>query len=64
MISIMQLLGALQMAVAGVAYEGTQFLDFRLSTMDQLVVILYGVSLTPLSFSRMNKFSPTFLTRR
>lgn len=52
MISIMQLLGSLQMAIAGTAYEGTRFLDYRLSTKDQLIVILYGViSLTSLSIS-------------
>ncbi|KAG0615736.1 hypothetical protein M758_5G063000 [Ceratodon purpureus] len=46
MISIMQLVGSLQMAIAGTAYEGTSFLDYRLSTKDQLIVIIYGGTIT------------------
>ena len=53
MISIMQLVGSLQMAIAGTAYEGTSFLDYRLSTKDQLIVIIYGViTLTTLILPR------------
>lgn len=46
MAAMMEILGSMQVAVVGVAYEGVRCLDLRLLTMDQLTIILYGVSLT------------------
>lgn len=44
MAATMELLGSIQVAIVGVAYEGFQCLDLRRITLDQLIIILYGVS--------------------
>lgn len=46
MISIMQLLGSLQMAIAGAAYEGIRFLDFR------LVIVFFTCSCRSIDIDR------------
>lgn len=42
MITLMEFFGCIQVAVLGAAYDGTRFLDFRSTTTDQLIIILYG----------------------
>jgi hypothetical protein len=51
MVTLMEFFGCIQVAVLGAAYDGTRFLDFRSITTDQLIIILYGVSLTSPSFT-------------
>ncbi|KAG0619274.1 hypothetical protein M758_4G128100 [Ceratodon purpureus] len=42
MVTFMELFGCIQVAIVGVACEGTQFLDFRSITLDQFMIVLYG----------------------
>lgn len=55
MVTLMEFFGCIQLAVLGAAYDGTRFLDFRSITTDQLIIILYGVSLTSPSFTFKKK---------
>ena len=55
MVTLMEFFGCIQLAVLGAAYDGTRFLDFRSITTDQLIIILYAVSLTSPSFTFKKK---------